>query len=234
MKIICLLAIGLIALPFASAEPQAPLAQITVTGSGEVKVTPDVVDLNVSVESRNDVLDLAKKDNDDRVAAALAFLRKAGVKDKDIQTDYISVLPVYNPRDRDDPKPLYFQIRKGIGVTITDVGSFDADLTGLINSGVNMVQGVQFRTTDLQKYKDQARVMAINEAKQKAEAMAAQLGVKVGKPFNINISDWNGGYLARGNFDQMRAAGAPGDANPGFAVGQITVSATVTVSFLIE
>jgi len=242
-----LLAIGLLALSLAPAQAQP---QINVTGTAEVKVAPDEVDLSVGVESRDPNLNVAK-----RVSAALAFLKHSGIKDQDIQTDYITIDPVYDPNASIYPsysrlgsswpvtaggasaKPVFYLVRKSIGIKLTDVKSFDTILTGLITNGVNVVQGVDFRTTELRKYKDQARSMAIKAAKEKAEAMAAELGVKVGKPQNITVNDWGGWYGGNANALQnvsQNAGGGAGENGPTFAVGEISVSANVTVSFLIE
>jgi uncharacterized protein YggE len=251
-----LLLIGLTTLPLLSAKAQwqQPPAQIDVSGSAEIKVAPDEVDLSVSVESRDASLDLAKLQNDQGVAKTLDFLKHNGVKDKDVQTDYVSVEPVYDPRDRNDyatqTKPLFYRVSKGIGIKLTDVSSFDGVLTGLIANGVNNVQGIDFRTSDLRKYKDQARAMAIRAAKEKADAMASELGVKVGKPYNISVNDaggwnnwspnrWSGGSFGGGGGGGFQnatqnAAGAAGENGPTFAAGQISVSASVNVSFLIQ
>ena len=260
-----LLAIGWLTLPVLPAlaqwreTPSQPL--INVSGSAEVKVAPDEVDLSASVESHNPSLDAAKQENDRHIKQALEFLRRQGVKDKDIQTDYINIEPVFKdgqriyssnmegwlPKD-DDVKPIYYVVRKGLSVKLTDTEKFDAVLTGLITNGVNYVQGIDFRTTQLRKYKDQARVMAIRAAREKADAMAEELGVKVGKPYAINVTDtggWNswygGGSRFRGfggygmaNQNAVQNAGGPGDTGGNLAVGQISVSVSVDVSFLIQ
>lgn len=77
---------------FSSAVPapcQRPTPQIDVTGTGEIRVAPNEVDLSAGVETRDAQLSVATHQNDERVAMALAFLRQAGVPDKDIQTDAI-------------------------------------------------------------------------------------------------------------------------------------------------
>jgi uncharacterized protein YggE len=144
-------------------------------------------------------------------------------------------------------KPVYYLVRKTIGIRLTNVGGFDGILTGLITNGVNVVQGIDFRTSELRKYKDQARAMAVKAAKEKADAIASELGVKVGKPYNISVNDWGGwsswsqgGYGGGGgganayqNVSQ-NAAGGPAENGSTFAVGQISVSANVNVTFLIR
>jgi uncharacterized protein YggE len=128
------------------------------------------------------------------------------------------------------------------------VGDFDAVMKGLLANGVNAVHGIDFRTAQLRKYRDQARQMAIRAAKEKADAMAGELGVKCGKPYQININDgggslgWYGpsrGYYG-GGFNYMAqnvSQNAQGDASETgdtLAVGQISVSATVNVAFYIQ
>ena len=77
--------------------------------------------------------------------------------------------------------------------------------------------------------------------------MAAALGMKVGKPLHIDVNDWGGGtswqrgswgYYGGGqgggasqNAIQSLGSGEGGDT---FSVGQISISANVSVSFLIE
>ena len=238
--------------------------QINVSGSAEVKVIPDEIYLSVGVETRDQELQDAKKQNDDHVSDALAFLKKSGVKDKDVKTDYIIIQPVYLPNDNSYidsstglpvsrskgalTKPLYYLVRKTIGIKLTDIGSFDNILSGLIASGVNDVQGVEFRTSELRKYRDQARTMAVQAAKEKAQAMATELGVKLGKVNTVNENDWGGwnswsrngwgggGGGSGGMFQNVsQNAGGRSDADAEtMSVGQISVSASVGVSFLIE
>jgi uncharacterized protein YggE len=268
MKTYTLLVIGLLTFPLASLRAQwrsdlPPL--IEVSGSAEVKVQPDEVDLKVGVETRDENLEVAKQKNDQRVSGALEFLDRNGVKGKDIQTDYISIEPVYDNNDntRIDPQtgfpeydkhgaltnPVYYLVRKSIGIKVTNVGSFDGLLTGLITNGVNVVMGIDFRTSEIRKYKDQARSMAIKAAKEKADAMASELGVRVGKPYNISVNDLGGWYSwSPGGWGYGRGGGSPyqyqntsqnagneaGENDATFAVGQISVSANVSVSFLIQ
>ncbi len=239
MKIRHLLLIGFTTIPLLSARAQLerPQPQINVSGSADVKVVPDEVYLNVAVETRNEVLDVAKRENDDRVSKALIFLKQNGVKEKDIQTDYVTIQPIFNRREELQTKPTYYQVRKGIGIRLGDVGSFDTVFTGLISIGVNYVQGIQFRTTELRKYRDQARVMAIRAAKDKADSMAAELGVRVGKPLSINVNESSSGTGWQGGLNQnirQDAGATSGETGDSFAVGQINISASVSVSFVIE
>jgi uncharacterized protein YggE len=264
MNLRILLLVGSTIIPLLSATAQwESKPQISVTGSAEVKVVPDEVDLKVGVETRNVRLEEATRQNDERVARALNFLKRIEVRDKDVQTDHITIEPVYDDKAHFSPvtglplpgydaiqslvEPAYYLVRKNIGVRLTNVAGFDVVLTGLITNGVNHIQGLDFRTSELRKHKDKARAMAIQAAKEKAEAMASALGVKAGKPLSISVNDWGGWYGwspgngfgggglggAAQNVSQS-AGSSPSDTGPNFAVGEISISASVSVTFLIE
>src|SRR5215469_16437097 len=201
---------------FCQIPAQPPL--ITVSGSAEVKVAPDEIDLRVGVETRNDNLADAKKENDERVSKSLAFLKGNGVEGKDVQTDFISIEPEYENSYSRSTVTTYV-VRRSIDVKLTKIDSFEEILTGLLNNGVNTVQGIEFRTSELRKYRDQARAMAIRAAREKADAMAAELGVKRGKVYSVSANDlggwygnyngyWGGGY--NGTFqNSVQNAGGP-------------------------
>lgn len=250
MKTSLLLSLALIALPIAAAKAQHVQAppQINVSGSAEVKVAPDEIRISVGVETRDANLDEAKHQHDERMKTALAFLKSTGVAEKDVQTDFISVQPEYD-HNVSRTTPVVYIVRKSIEVKLTTVTNLEPVLTGLLNNGVNYIHNVDFRTTELRKYRDQARAMAIQAAKEKAEALCNELGVKRGKPNSINAhegggwrglagSHWGGrGSHAYFNVAQnvSQFADAPSD-SPGetLSIGQISVSATVNVAFLME
>jgi uncharacterized protein len=251
MKTRCPFILVLTLLPLwpAFAQFAPPLPQINVSGSAEVKVAPDEIRLSVGVETRDQNLDVARQQNDERIAHALAFLKDAGVKDKDVQTDFISVVPDYD-YNISHVKPMAYIVRKSIEIRVIAITNFEGIVTGLLTNGVNYVQGIDFRTAQLRKYRDQAREMAVKAAREKADAMASALGVKRGKVYNINVNDWSGGWGGyqnrwgaqwgiNGQFQSAvqnlgDVAGSPDNAAETFSVGEISVSATVNVSFLIE
>ena len=247
-KFVLLFALSLAAIPPAFAQAVPP-PQISLSGSAEVKVAPDEIMLNVAVETRSETLEPARLENDQKIAAVLAFLKQSKIKDKDVQTDYTNIQPDYNYNNSTSAshvKPVAYIVRKNLEIRLTDVAGFQNILTGLLTNGVNYVNGIDFRTTQLRKYRDQARGMAIHAAKEKAVALTAELDVKLGKVTSISAYD-NGGYynnnwgMNRGfngynnAVQNVAAAGGTSDvAEDNFAVGQISVSATVNVSFLIE
>src|SRR5439155_18625339 len=93
---------------------------ITVTGTAEVKVTPDVAELQLGVETREKDLSSAKAENDAAVNAVITSVKKFGIGDKDIQTTGLQIQPNYND-ERDGRRLLFYSVDTEIGVATKDV-----------------------------------------------------------------------------------------------------------------
>ena len=247
MKIKSTFIILFASLAAALAQYQQPPPQINVSGSAEVRVVPDEIRLSVAVESRNAALDAARLDNDTKIAAALAFLKGSDVPESDVKTDFISVRPDYDVA-RSRVTPVAYIVRKSIEVRLTNTVAFQSVVTGLLTNGVNFIDSVDFRTTQLRQHRDQARLLAVRAAKEKAKALTDELGVKLGRPYNVNATD-NSSYLGSSsrfnnsiagannyaqNVSVSGGGGASDNASDAFAVGQISITSNVSVSFLIE
>lgn len=210
---------------------------VNVSGYGEVKVQPDEINLQVAVETRDQSLDNAKNQNDKNVASILAYLKKSGVDAKYVQTTYMNVQPIYSG-EFGQATPNVYVASKTINVLIKNVSRFDELLSGIYKAGANRVDGIDFKTSDLQKHREQARKLAIQAARQKAVALTGELGAKVGRVYAINEGGSNyPGPIAYGraaNKMMESAAFDAGSNGPTISLGQIVVSANVDVSFLIE
>src|SRR5262249_40657177 len=127
-------------------------------------------------------------------------------------------------------------VRRGYAVTLRDTRLFEPFIDAALKHGANQINDISFATTELRKYRDQARQMAIRAAKEKAILLARELDSTVGKPKNISE---NGGYAYFGGnrwsnaMAQNAAQSAPGapDSGENLPLGQIAVSASVSVTF---
>lgn len=226
------------------AQPAETPGKITVSGEAEVRVPPDEVVLTLGVETWHKNLQVAKNENDQRVRQALAVVESYGIDPRHVQTDHISIEPRYEDYYPHNVVTGYF-VRKSLVVTLKDITQFDDLLTELVAANVNYIHGIQFRTTELRRYRDQARALAIQAAREKAVALAGELEQDIGRPTQINEdhigwwSGYNSGWGARWgggmtqNVVQEMGSGAPADGET-IAPGQITVKARVTVTFDME
>ena len=227
--------------PLWALEKSAPRL-ITVTGDAEVRVPPDEVILTLGVETWDKDLGIAKKQNDERVKKLLALAKQYKIEPKHVQTDHLSIEPRYKNGYTREEFIGYF-VRKTIVFTLRDISKFEDLLSSALETGANYVHGVQFRTTKLRQYRDQARALAIQAAKEKAKALAKELGQKIGKPHSIHEehsgwwhwynsswgSRWGGQSMAQNLVQNVR--GDPLESEGNIALGQISVNARVRVSF---
>jgi uncharacterized protein YggE len=111
---------------------------------------------------------------------------------------------------------------------VRDLSRLDDLVSSSLAAGANHVYGAQFRTTKLREYRDQARALALKTAKEKAKDMAKELGQKVGKPYTIVEEEYE--RVTAPNMAHGAGASLI-EAEKSIAVGQISVSAKVRVSF---
>jgi uncharacterized protein YggE len=228
----------------ASAQAEVNQGSISITGEAQILVVPDEVIISLGVQTVNKDLTIAKTENDERVKRVLALTKEFGIQPEHVQTDFISIEPRY--RDTYAESEFYgFFVRKSIVVKLKDISKFEDFISRALTSGANYLHGINFRTTELRKYRDQARSLAINAAKEKATALAGELGRTLGKPTSIRedqigwYSSYGGWWGSRYNVQSqnvVQSAGGGGGAVAGaeegtIALGQITVSARVYVAF---
>jgi len=204
---------------------------ISVTGNAEIKVAPDEVALTLGVDSHDKDLAVAKVDNDTRIKKLLNLAHTAGVDSKNIQTSALTMGPEYS--DEKIPKLLGYHVSQTVTVTLTDLSKYEDLMTNSLKAGVNRVDGINFFVADPKKYREEARLKAVQAAREKAVAMAAQLGQTVGKPWEvtegIDANDATANFLS-----SVQYKFAMPQQEPTVAGGEVTIRAFIRVSFQLE
>jgi uncharacterized protein YggE len=237
-------AIGISVLLFGSlcfAQISPKQDTITVTGDAEVKVVPDRITIMFGVETRDSNLEVATSKTEVAVKRVIAAARALGVDQSDIQTDLIEVEISYDEKSHTTIS--YYTTDKGIEVVLKDVSKFEALLQAGLKAGANKINDVVFSTSELRKYRDQGRAMAVKAAIEKAHDLASAAGVHIAeKPLSINSSSYGGlsygygrgryGYMAQNAVQNYASVGGGSDGS--VALGKISVTATVEMIFKIE
>jgi uncharacterized protein YggE len=172
-----------------SATPSDPMMLsnvISVSGTGTAQVAPDRVTFNVGVQTVEDTVDAAVNQNNAKVAAVVAALKKAGATDKDIRTAnfYITPQQQYNNQGQ-LPRIIGYQVSNTIFVTRNDVASAGKLLQAAISNGVNQASGLNFEVSDPSKGRDQGLQAAFNDARAKASVLAQAAGRSLGRALTI-------------------------------------------------
>src|ERR1700749_4452272 len=167
---------------FAEDKPEPRL--VTVAGEAEGNVAPDEVVFDLTVSTFNKELRAAKAQTDERLKNVIALAKKYGVADADTQTDYINLVPHYRGNN-EERTPLGYSVRKDLVITLRDVTRAEGLLSELLAGDVTRINTVSFRSSQMRKYRDQARDMAMRAAREKASALAGAVGQRIGKAYSI-------------------------------------------------
>jgi hypothetical protein len=208
---------------------------ISVTGTSEINVAPDQVILNLGVECRDKVLAAAKAQNDARSKRVIVLASKAGIEPKDVQTSALQMNRTYS--EERYPRFIGFDVSQTITMTLKDLSKYETLMTRLLEAGINRVDGISFQVGEARKCKDEARSKAMQAAKEKAVAMAAELGQTVGKPWEISEQDGENPFNSMSVMANTLGgyANAPREGKEStVAPGQVAIRASVRVSFQLE
>jgi hypothetical protein len=214
----------------AMAEDRLPSKVVRVTGTAEIKVVPDRAVIDIGVEKQDPSASAAKHAEDAAARRILAALRTIGIDEKDVQTTYLSLQP--QSYTRKGVRISYFVAAQTMTITVRDLGKLDALLETLIKAGGNRIDSIGYETSELRKYRDQARGEAVKAAREKASALAKALGQDIGKAQSIEEApEPESTANARFNYYGDETKVSARETAPSIALGQKAISASVTVSF---
>jgi len=203
---------------------------ISVNGTGSISVTPDMATIRVGVSFRDVSPAKALKENTARVTKLFATLDRFGLKKRDIQTSSFNVNPVYTrrPPPGQPPKIEAYNVTNMVTARLRDLEKLGGLLEALVGDGANRLNGISFGVSDISDKTNEARKLAIKDAKRRAELYADEADVDVGKVLSISES---GVRMPRPPI--FKAARMAAEAVP-VAAGEQQISASVSIVFEID
>ena len=163
-----------------------PIESVTVSGNGRVTVTPDRYTFTVGVQTVAATVDDALRENNSRVAAVIAALKKNGAKDSEIRTSSFSIYPQQDYQQGHLPRITGYQVNNSVTVMRDKIGDAGKLLQAAVSAGVNTSSGLQFEVSDPTRGRDEGLRAAFNDAKAKASLLAAAAGRTLGRALTIN------------------------------------------------
>jgi uncharacterized protein YggE len=165
----------------------------TVAGEGKVTSSPDVVIVSLGVQTDAATVRAGQTDNTKKMNDINAMLKQQGVEEKDITTQNYSIYPRYN-YENGKQDIIGYTVSQNLSVKIRDLDKTGDILSRAGDLGANQVGGINFTIDDPTGLQAQARGKAIDDAKQKADQLAQQLGLHIVKV--VSFSESSGGYPA--------------------------------------
>lgn len=183
---------------------------ISVEGEGKIFATPNIATVTYTITSDKPTAQAAQQDATTQGNKVLKLVRDLGVEDKDIKTTNYSIYPKYEnvpamgmPQmdgsmyyPPTNPQITGYTVSQTIELKVRAVDKVPDVVKALGTAGVGNVYGPNFTVDDMDELREQARVKAIDDAREEAEKLARQLGVRLGKVQSFSASDY---YYDGGN-----------------------------------
>jgi len=225
---VALLTISCSEKPVISAGNEVQRAVMTVTGSGQVYVIPDVAYISIGVRSTGDTVVEAIAQNNEQAQAIQYALTQKGIEEKEIQTSNFNV---YQQSDYDyqgNPTRTYYSVENTVYVTVLQIDQLGDILDAVARSGANNIYGVNFDVQDKSEAQTAARALAVQAAQMQAQELAAAAGVELGELLSISSSS-----TSTAQFYGYGMGGGMAESVP-ISSGQMPVNAQVELSYEIK
>lgn len=219
-------------------------ATISVSGEGEVLAVPDIGQFSFSVRAEGADAAIAQELSGTKSNDILSYLKDQGVEDKDIKLQNYNLYPKWKYEERICLSNSYcppgervqdgFEVNQSVSVKLRETSVAGKIIAGVGERGATNISGLNFTIDDTDALKVQAREEAIADAKEKAEALATQLGVRI-----IRLVDYNEGnnnYFAR-SFDTKAVASfdsEEGFGGPDIPVGEDSTIVNVNITYEVK
>ena len=236
---------------------------ISVTGKGEVFAKPDVATFTFTVEGKEKDASVAQSKAAESMNAVLAYLKEAGIEEKDVKTEYYNLTPQYEyPQvmctqwscpPQGAPKLIGYQVNQKVSVKVHDTGKAGEIISKVGEKGamnvsdlsftINDIEAEQLRKmrqqqtiNDIEAVKAEAREKAITDAQEQSKTIAKNLGVRIVRMNGF----WEdaGGYpmpYGVGGGNEMKSADvAQTMVAPELPTGENTITVHVNLSYEVK
>lgn len=204
--------------------------QITVSGEGQISITPDTAIVSLGVTQSNPDLKTAQDAVNTAMDNIVTAIKAAGIPAKNIQTTGYNINANQDYKKPDHPITGY-DVFAGISVTVQPLDKAGSIIDTAVQNGANQVGGISFTVQDPTAAAKQARAKAVDAARAKAQQLASLAGVTLGPIININ--ETNGGPVVPYSTPAAAVASSSSSADTSVQPGQSTITIDLTVSFAI-
>jgi uncharacterized protein YggE len=217
------------------AAETSPIRTVSVTGSGQVFLVPDVAYVYIGVHSQSENVAEALSQNNEQAQAVTDALKKLGTEAKDIQTTSFNIYPQqqYEPNSGKVTSTIYM-IDNTVYVTVRDLKKLGEMLDVVVRSGANSINGITFDVVDKESAMSEARGLAITNARKQAEELAKASGVTLGDVQAITTSTSGTPYMAKEMGYGMGGGGMAAASPAPVSAGQLVLSIDVSLTYTIK
>ncbi|MGW8158505.1 MAG: SIMPL domain-containing protein [Desulfoprunum sp.] len=213
-----------------------PQRTITVTGEGRIVVEPDHVRITAGVSELAETTGKAQQQANQKLARVLDILKKNEISERNIQTSHLSFRPEYDWSDG-ERRLIGQRVEQSLNISIPEIDVRPDRVAKILDAfgAIHQLEmhSVSFEVKNRKELVSRARILAFEEARQKAEALAKLSELTVDKPLQINESEGNVQpvpYFRTTPQMQAAAEGAPSI----LPAGEMDVTIAVNVVFAVR
>jgi hypothetical protein len=229
-------------MPIAAAHAQDGSSQsqrtVTVSGDGEATAVPDRAIVRFAIETEADDAETARRENAKAARNAMNAARSFDIPDEDMQMESLRLRPrrEYN-RQTGQTEDLGYVALRTVRVELSNIDELPAMIAKVVSEGANRLEGVEYDLEDRTPIQNEALRKAAETARSKADLLAQTLGASLGTVQQINEQSFSFPQPRRNvrmEAMAMQSADASAPEPDAFAAGQITVTAQIQVTFVLE
>ena len=204
--------------------------RLDISATGEVTRIPDIAIISAGVTTLDKTATGAIEQNAAQMEQVRAALKRAGIAERDIQTNSFNLNPEYRYENNLPPVLTGYRVSNQVSVRFRDIKATGKILDALVAQGANQINGPSLTIDKPEQAMDEARVKAIAVGQARAELYARTLGKKVVRMLSISES---GGYSTPPPI-MMRATMADSAAKTAIDPGEQQLSVSLSMSFELQ
>lgn len=202
---------------------------ITAQGSGEAWAAPDMAEVSFGVTKQAEKPDAALTQASQVASGIVDAVIAAGVDKKDLQTEWMNLQPQYSGGEDKAPVITGYEATVMVKVKVRDIDALGSVMEAATKAGATNVAGLSFVLDDDATAQDEAITTAVDDARARAESMAAAADRQLGKVLRVSETAVYQPYGP--NYSGAEYARAADSFSAALQPGQIQTSANVTVVF---
>ena len=201
---------------------------ISVSASGSVFAEPDIATIQLGVDSSNEDIQVAQSNMETTMQSIMTTLQNAGIDEQDIRTVNFSI---YQDERRDPEGNIQsrtYHVINSVEVTVRNIPELGSIISQSVAAGANTINNIQFTISNPAELEAQAREVAMQNAKAKAQQLATLADSNLGAVLMINEGGYSFPVASEKMFMADMARSTP------ISAGQLEVSVNVNVLYALE
>ena len=210
---------------------------IWVSGQGQITLTPDLATLTLGVSAQTASVADAQAQAATAMDKVMKALTDAGVAKNDIQTRYFNIQQVTRWDDKTQQQIVIgYAVSNSVIAKLRNMDKVGSTIDAVASAGGDLtrINGIAFSVEKPEKYYTQVRDLAMQDAKAKAQQIAASSGVTLGKPTYVSDNSSSGGVYPQVSYATKDASMGASVPTTSISAGELTVSLNVQVAYAIQ